>query len=397
MERVKSGAMTLLGAVKSGAMTLLAAAKSGAMTLLAAALVMGCGEAEDDGMWRGRIEVVAGASRVISDAPIRHAPDQTADVALEEDLVIEGGEGRYFDSVFGITTDRSGNIYIADSDRNQISRFDENGTFQTSVGSLGVGPLQFRSPVDMALDDDGRLFVLDSELDRVTVFNPDLSFADIWHTQVTKPRRIRIDAEGNVLIFVITQHDLIYKFSPDGNPLTKFYNPMETLRRTGTLKEFIAYSDAAMETTEDGYVVVSARHPYWIRKFDRVNGLEIEFYRTTSFDMKPMNRWTPSQRPPPVGVSGGLAVLPDGRIVNSIQYQEFEQVGLNTLGLPRLKLTKMDRWFDFFRPDGKWEMTAQFDVVGVPMHVDRQGRIYFAELEEDRVVRYHFVIPEEYN
>ena len=113
---VKSGAMTLLAAVKSGAITLLGAVKSGAMTLLAAALVMGCAEAEDDGMWRGRMEVVAGASRVISDAPVRHAPEQTADVTLEEDLVIEGGEGRYFESVFGITTDRSGNIYIADSD-----------------------------------------------------------------------------------------------------------------------------------------------------------------------------------------------------------------------------------------------------------------------------------------
>lgn len=371
--------------------------KSGALPLLAAALLMGCTEADDDGMWRGRTEVVAGVSRVISDAPVRHAPDQTADVMLEEDLVIEGDEGRSFASVFGITTDRSGNIYIADSVRNRISRFDETGTFQTAVGSLGVGPLQFKSPVDMALDDEGRLFVLDNALDRVTVFNPDLTFADIWSTQVTKPRRIRIDAEGNVLIFVITQHDLIYKYSPEGDPITKFYNPMETLRRAGTLKEFIAYSDAAMETTEDGYVVVSARHPYWIRKFDRVNGLELEFNRTTSFDMKPMARWTTTRHPPPVGVSGGLAVLPDGRIVNSIEYQEFEQVGLNAMGMPRLQMKQLDRWFDFFRPDGKWEMSAQFDVVGVPMHVDRQGRIYFAELEEDRVVRYNFVFPEEYN
>ena len=371
--------------------------KSRVLPLLAAALVMGCAEADDDGMWRGRMEVVAGASRVISDAPIRHSPDQTADVTLEEDLVIEGGEDRSFSSVFGITTDRSGNIYVADSEQKRVQKFDEAGSFQTSVGSSGVGPLQFKSPVDMVLDREGRLFVLDSELDRVTVFNPDLSFADIWQTQVTKPRRIRIDTEGNVLVFVITQHDLIYKFSPNGDPITKFYNPMETMRRTGTLTEFIAYSDAAMESTEDGYVVVSARHPYKISKFDRVNGLELEFYRTTSFDMKPLVQWTNTQHPPPVGVSGGLAVLPDGRIMNTIQYQEFEQVGLNTMGMPQLKMTKMDRWYDFFTPDGKWEMTAQFAVSGVPMHVDRQGRIYFADLAEDRVVRYNFVFPEEYN
>jgi len=365
--------------------------------LVAAVLVTGCGEASDDGMWRGRIDVVAGVSRIINEAPILHAPDQTADVALEEDLVIDGRGDHSFASIFGITTDRNGNIYVADSERKRILKFDDAGTFLTSVGSEGVGPTQFRSPVDMVLDDDGRLFVVDSELDRVTVFNPDLGFEDIWQTQVSKPRRIRIDAEGNLLIFVLTQHDLIYKFTPDGEPINKFYNPMETLRRTGTLKEFIAYSDAAMETTEDGYVIVSARHPYWIRKFDRVNGLELEFNRTTSFQMKPLERWTTTQSPPPVGLSGGLAVLPGGRVMNSIQYQEFEQVGLNAMGMPQLRMTKLDRLYDFFTPEGKWEMTAQFDVSGIPMHVDRQGRIYFAELGADRIVRYTIVFPEELN
>ena len=372
--------------------------KSGALLFLAVAvLVSGCGEANDDGMWRGRIDVVAGAFRVISDAPILHPPDETAEVALEQKLVIEGRGEQDFSSVFGITTDRNGNIYVADSDQKQILKFDEAGTFLTSIGSDGVGPLQFKSPVDMVLDDAGRLYVVDAELDRVTVFNPDLTFADIWSTQVTKPRRIRIDAEGNVLVFVITQHDLIYKFSPNGEPIDKFYNPMETMRRAGTLTEFIAYSDAAMETTEDGYVIVSARHPYWIRKFDRVNGLELEFNRTTPFRMEPMKRWEAAQRPPPVGISGGLAVMPDGRIMNVIQYQEFELVGLNVMGMPQLKMTKLDRWYDFFTAEGKWEMTAQFDVTGIPMHVDPQGRIYFADLEEDRIVRYSLVFPEELN
>ena len=200
-----------------------------------------------------------------------------------------------------------------------------------------------------------------------------------------------------MLIFVITQHDQIYKFTPNGNPMGKFYNPMETMRRTGTIKEFIAYSDAAMETTEDGYVIVSARHPYWIRKFDRVNGLELEFNRETPFRMEPMKQWEAASRPPPVGISGGLAVMPNGRIMNTIQYQEFEQVGRNPMGMPMLKMTKLDRWYDFFTPEGKWEMTGQFDVSGVPMHVDRQGRIYFADLDQDRIYRYSFNFPEELN
>ena len=364
--------------------------------LAGAALVSSCGDVPEDGQWRGRTEVVAGVSRVISDAPIRHSPDQTADVNLIEDLVIDGRAEGVFSSVFGVTTDKDGNIYVADAIQKQILKFSDDGTLLASVGSEGVGPLQFSAPVDMVLDADQKLYVLDSELDRVTVLNPDFTFADIWNTQVTKPRRIRIDAEGNVLIFVITQHELIYKFSPSGDPLDKFYNPPEDLRRIGNFNQFIAYSDAAMETTVDGYVLVSSKHPYWIRKFDRVNGLEMEFNRTTPFKMVPMGRWGGGVLgPPPVGISGGLALLPEGRIMNTIEYQEFEQIGLNELGTPRLKITKLDRWYDFFTSEGKWEMTAKLDVVGVPMHVDRQGRIYFVELDEGRVVRYTISFPEE--
>ena len=40
--------------------------------LASATFLLGCSDENSDGMWRGRIEVVAGVSRVISDAPVRH-------------------------------------------------------------------------------------------------------------------------------------------------------------------------------------------------------------------------------------------------------------------------------------------------------------------------------------
>ena len=111
--------------------------------LTGAALVSGCGDVPEDGQWRGRIEVVAGVSRVISDAPIRHSPDQTADVNLIEDVVIDGRAEGIFSSVFGVTTDKDGNIYVADAAQKQILKFSDDGSLLASVGSEGVGPLQF--------------------------------------------------------------------------------------------------------------------------------------------------------------------------------------------------------------------------------------------------------------
>ena len=357
----------------------------------------GCGDARDDGHWRGRIDVISGVTRTMSEVPILHPADSTAELSLNEDLVLDGSGEQKFSSVFGITTDREDNILVADAVSKRILKFSPDGRYLTSVGSDGVGPLQFRNPVDMVVDEENKLYVLDSELNRVSVFNPDLSYSDIWPTRVVQPRRIRIDADGNVLLFVITQYDLIYKFKPNGDPINSFYNPKEAPRRMGSLDDLINYSDAAMEMTNEGYVVVSARHPYWIRKFDRVNGLQAEFNRETSFDVVPLEEWEPEYGPPPVGISGGLAVFPNGRIMNVLQYQELEQVGGNLSGLPQIKVSKYERWYDFFTPEGKWEMSAQLDVGGFPMHVDRHGRIYFAELEKNRIVRYVVVFPEELN
>ena len=372
---------------------------NGRWSVFVAALLVfsGCSDSQDDGHWRGRIDVVSGVTRIMSDVPILHPADSTAELSLNEDLVIDGRGEQGFSSVFGIATDRNDNIFVADAVSKRILKFSPEGRFLASVGSEGVGPLQFRNPVDMVVDAEGKLYVIDSKLNRVSVFNPDLSYSDVWPTRVVKPRRIRIDADGNVLLFVITQYDLIYKFKPNGDPINSFYDPKESPRRMGSLDDLVNYSDAAMEMTNEGYVVVSARHPYWIRKFDRVNGLQSEFNRKTTFDMKPLKAWDPEYGPPPVGISGGLAVFPDGRIMNVVQYQELEQVGMNPSGLPQVKVTRHDRWYDFFTPEGKWEMTAQPDVNGFPMHVDRHGRIYFAELGENRIVRYMVVFPEELN
>jgi hypothetical protein len=356
----------------------------------------GCGGSPDN-QWIGRIEIIDGVQRIMNDAPMWHAPDSSLQVVLTEDLVIPGQANpaeHAFASVYGITTDRQGNIYLADAERSRVLKFGPDGAYIAAIGSRGTGPLQFVLPVDVAVDAQDRLYVLDNELNRVTSFNADLTLADIWDTPVVRPRRIRVDAEGNVLVFALTQHEEIYKFKPNGEFIKEFYDPKESLRIMGNMEQWMAYSDAAIETTDDGYVYVSSRHPYWIRKFDRVAGLEREFTRVTPFEIKPLDTWPGNEQPPPVGLSGALAVFPNGRIMNIIQYQEFDKVGLNSLGRPKVKLTKVDRWFDFFTAEGKWEMTSKIKVSGFPMHVDRKGRIYFYEGDPLRVVRYTVAFPE---
>ncbi len=372
-----------------------------ACLIIPSLIVMGCSETSDDGMWRGRIEVEEGVQRIHNDWPIMHHPDSLMHVEFAQDLVIEGlanDTDRSFPNPYGVTTGTQGEIYIADAVNSRILKFDEGGTFVESVGSKGHAPLQFQEPVDMAIDKEGRLYVLDFQIQRITVFTPDLELHDIFQVHVKQPRRIRVDAEGNILVFAITQHDLIYKYEPNGNFLESFYDPLESVRIVGNVEQLIAYSDAGMVTTDDGYVFVSARHPYRIRKYDRVSGLALEFNRATPFELSMFDiALATEDGVAPVGQSGALAVLPDGRVLNMLQYQEYTLDGVSNQGLPQLKLASLDRWIDVFTAEGKWQMTTKIQLPGFPVHTDPQGRVYFSTLNPPRVIRYTPEFPEGVN
>ncbi|MBT5876110.1 MAG: 6-bladed beta-propeller [Candidatus Latescibacteria bacterium] len=349
-------------------------------------------DTQSDGMWRGRIEIEKGVERIYNDWPIKHHPDSLLQINFIEDLVISGQSENTesaFPQAYGIATGPNNEIYIADALNSRVLKFNEQGEFVASIGSKGHTPLQFQEPVDIAVDAEGKLYVVDYQIQRVTIFTPDLQLHDIFQVQVRQPRRIRVDAEGKILIFAITQHDLIYKYETDGSFIESFYDPLESVRIMGDLDQLIAYSDAGIATTDDGYVFISARHPYRIRKYDRVSGLNLEFSRTTPFDLSMIDMGLASEEGvTPVGQSGTLAVLPDGRIMNVLQYQEFTVDGYNSLGRPQLKLTKMDRWVDLFTADGKWELSSKIDVPGFPVHTDKKGRVYFNVLSPPGIVRY---------
>lgn len=377
--------------------------RSGAAWLLFLSLLLygaGCSDAPDDGLWRGRIDVDKGVRKISSSWPVMHHPDSLAEIAFKEDTVIEGqvdDKDRSFISIFGITTDLQGNIYMADTPASRILKYDAAGQFVVSIGSNGVSPMQFKQPVDIATDKTGNLYVVDFELNRVTIFDKDFKLLNIFDIPIVRPRRIEIDSEGYILIFAITQHDLIYKFSTKGEFVGSFYDPGESMRIMGTMEQLIAFSDAMVVTTEDGSILVSSRHPYRILKMDGAAESVMEFGRVTPFDVKPVDFKlvdpSPGTQIPPMGISGMMAVLPDGRIMNIVHSQKFKNAGIDSYGNPQYEIIKVDRWLDVFTPEGKWEMTSRVGVPGFLAHADSQGRVYFIEMNPPRVTRYVVEFP----
>jgi DNA-binding beta-propeller fold protein YncE len=118
-----------------------------------------------------------------------------------------------------IVTARNGDIFIAEGHSGQydnagpdtvarISEFTKDGKFIKSSGRWGSGPGEFRTPHDMAMDSQGRLFVADRGNMRIQILNQDGAFIAEWK-QFSRPSGIYLrdemiyvtDSESNGLPF----------------------------------------------------------------------------------------------------------------------------------------------------------------------------------------------------
>jgi DNA-binding beta-propeller fold protein YncE len=94
----------------------------------------------------------------------------------------------------------NGDIFIAEGHAGQavdappdtvsrISKFAKDGKFIKSFGKLGSGPGEFRLPHDLALDEQGRLFVADRGNMRIQILDQDGAFIAEWK-QFSRPSGI---------------------------------------------------------------------------------------------------------------------------------------------------------------------------------------------------------------
>jgi DNA-binding beta-propeller fold protein YncE len=95
------------------------------------------------------------------------------------------------------------NMYRSRGGNNRLVRFSKAGKFIKQwgggVGSEGYLPLQFNDPHDIAMDNDGRLYIADRGNQRVQVLDKDGNFITRW-TQFGKPSAIAIDTRGNIYV-----------------------------------------------------------------------------------------------------------------------------------------------------------------------------------------------------
>jgi len=139
---------------------------------------------------------------------------------------LEIGQPR-LDRPWGITADRTGKVYVADRGTSRVLRLQNDGQslrYLGSIGAPGDSLGEFLDPRGVALIADGRVFVTDAALDRVTVLDEAGKALTMWEG-LNGPDGIAATGPGEVdsyypqdafVVVIDSANRRVSKFSLDG-------------------------------------------------------------------------------------------------------------------------------------------------------------------------------------
>ncbi len=78
-----------------------------------------------------------------------------------------------FSKPTNVAVDEDGNLYVTDTLNDRVEEFDADAQFIRTFGKNGDGPGDFTRPKGIAVDCDGHVWVADADMNRVQVFTPE--------------------------------------------------------------------------------------------------------------------------------------------------------------------------------------------------------------------------------
>jgi hypothetical protein len=125
---------------------------------------------------------------------------------LQQTIGSKGGNDGQFIGPLAVTVDKQGNIYVCDTIRARIQKFDSDGKFLLGFGTAGDRPGNFIRPKHMGIGSDGSLHVVDASFNNVQVFDEEGRVVGYYGANGTHPGAMNLPAglavyEGDLDLF----------------------------------------------------------------------------------------------------------------------------------------------------------------------------------------------------
>ena len=112
---------------------------------------------------------------------------------------------QYFDPT-GLLVDEDGNHYVADGKGNRILKWDENATPLSIIATEGSTGGSVKEPRQMAFGPSGRIYAVERDNNRVSVFERNGTFVRSFGSNLDKPEGVTVSPQGEVYVADTNNH-----------------------------------------------------------------------------------------------------------------------------------------------------------------------------------------------
>lgn len=182
--------------------------------------------------WNGNISDKDGITYINNPAdPV--FKENSNDISIFENFRLgkeNGDSTEIFAGVIDTAIDTMGNIYVLE--QWHIKKYNSKGEYINTLGKPGAGPGELFGPHLLAINKKNQVFIYESKGKRVSIYNIDMKFVNLFNIIPNKVFGMIDDSMGNIYIGSYHDNKIIHKYSNQGELLTSFaenpYNNEET-------------------------------------------------------------------------------------------------------------------------------------------------------------------------